>query len=138
MTDEAVHPWLLPLLAAAVHRDLDEVRAMTAEQRKHEAARVVDTVAGHGDRLLRWEPPGSRRHGRRDFREAWTGTVRGLALAAMAPGGVTFCGLRFDAEEMAAEPLEPVQQLTPDDLQAIVRHLVDVWDLSLRPPAGAA
>jgi hypothetical protein len=134
--DGAVHPWLLTLLTAAVHRDLDEVRGMPAEQRQREAARLVDVIAGGGDRLLRWQAvPGGKR-AREEFNEVWTGTVRALAIAAMLPGGVTFCGVRLDAEWTATEP---VQHASTEELRGIVAHLCDVWDLSLRtPPAEGA
>lgn len=108
---------------------------MSAEQRQREAARLVDIVAGGGDRLLRWQAvPGGKR-AREEFNEVWAGTVRALAIAAMLPGGVTFCGVQFDAEQTATEP---VQHASEDELQGIVAHLIDVWDLSLRMPAAEA
>jgi len=133
--DGAVHPWLPFLLTVAVHKDLDEVRLMTPEQRQRQAARVVDTVAGNGDWLLRWEPVRAGKRGHEEFVSAWAATVRGLALAAMLPGGVTFMGMRFDVTQIpAADQLEPVEPAGDEMVAAVTARLVELWDFSLRMP----
>lgn len=95
--DSEHHPALPYLLAIAVYQDIDEVRRLPADVLQREAIAAADVIASGGDRLLRWEPPGARggRAGRAEYQAVWNATVRGLAIAAMQPGGVRFLGQHF-------------------------------------------
>lgn len=95
IVDVASHcpPALLPALQAAVPMWIDLLRATDPWQRVALAKEDAAEVAAHGDVLM-------YRGGKRgDTARVFNALARGLAIAAYQPGGVTFAGLRWDADD---------------------------------------
>ncbi|MFV2094849.1 hypothetical protein ACFHW1_05070 [Micromonospora sp. LOL_014] len=82
---QATVPWLV--------RDLQRLPAKVRARRIDQwAAAAVDQVGHRGDILqFRGGKPG-------ETAQVWTALARGLAAAAMAPGGITFMGQHWCAD----------------------------------------
>jgi hypothetical protein len=90
--DEQPEHWLLlAMLEVAVPLWIAELRGLHAADRVALAHELADSVAYRGDVLqFRSKTPGATA-------TAFNDTARGLAALAYAPGGVKFCGRRWEA-----------------------------------------
>lgn len=98
--DAQYSPALPFLLAIAVYNDLETVRQLPHNELLKQAVASADVIASGGDWLLREERPGLRggKAAREEFHSVWRSTVRGLAVAALQPGGIRFLGQHFCAD----------------------------------------
>jgi hypothetical protein len=86
---------LLAALELAVPMWIDQLRSWTENDRIAMAHSLATTVASKGD-ILQF---GSKRKG--EQAEVFNATAKGLAALAFAPGGVTFCGVHWEAQRAA-------------------------------------
>lgn len=84
---------LLTALQAAVPLWIEDLRKLTADQRVALGHELAQVVAYKGD-ILQF---GSKKKGQ--VAEVFNATARGLAALAFQPGGVTWCGIHWEATE---------------------------------------
>ncbi|GAA3762406.1 hypothetical protein HDA32_005824 [Spinactinospora alkalitolerans] len=77
---------LAAMLPTAVLTALPEVAGLTTRERRALAERSADALTAHGDDLV---------YGGRDCAPTFAALARGLAAAALQPGGVTYAGHHF-------------------------------------------
>jgi hypothetical protein len=85
------HPALIAALEAAVPMWIEKLRGLTEEERVKIGHEVSQVVAEKGDILMF----GSKRQG--EVADVFNATAKGLAALAFSAGGVTFCGLHWEA-----------------------------------------
>jgi hypothetical protein len=109
--------WLLLLtLELAVPLRIEELRGATDEQRGALAEKAAALIAADGDDTqLRSLPPGT-------IGAAFNQLVSGLAALAYQPGGVTFGGYRFRANQLKVED-EMTNEPTPNYITAMVGRI---------------
>lgn len=98
MSTQTANPAFLPLMTLAVIADLREVRVMTSDQLRKAAAEAVDPLASDCGSIIRNERIRNPET-RAERRAGWKALVRGVAIAAMQPGGTVLFGQHFDATQ---------------------------------------
>jgi hypothetical protein len=91
-----MNPALMPLLTFAVVEDLAEVRRLSDRELRKTATATADVLCASLDVIVRDAPLRTRAE-REEFRSLWAALVRGIAIAALQPGGTTILGQHFDA-----------------------------------------
>ncbi len=81
-------------LQAAVPLEIMELAGASFEERQNAAVGASRSIGEHGDQLM---------FGGKRGPEAFTAVVRGLAVLAYQPGGVTFADLHFCADHRVCE-----------------------------------
>ena len=96
MIADPQNPALMPMLTLAVVEDLDEVRRLSPRELQRSAVASADVLCASLDVVIR-DAPLRRKAEREEFRSLWKALVRGIAIAALQPGGATILGQHFDA-----------------------------------------
>lgn len=96
MSDTEMNAALMPMLTMAVVEDLDEVRRLDQRELQRSAIATADVLCASLDVVIRDARLRSRAE-REEFQSLWKALVRGIAIAALQPGGATILGQHFDA-----------------------------------------